>query len=221
MPARHRTGEIAGAFLGRKYFANQARPFWGWHDALTLNRKLLAPGQWGLDPAYALFTTLKLPSRVPFSLDYIYNPYLEGKTRPEPVAALPSTALAAVPRPSPGGERHPLSPPAEKPNYRLKDKNGQLEFRARVDGAIYLYVHGDQIEVEYLSGRPIDEIRYKFSQPLPPQELDDVKLDDIDGRGSARLLEWPNAGNQFTTKIRIVDDKPGAANYRFRLSWKR
>ncbi|MBI3696044.1 MAG: hypothetical protein HY238_14535 [Acidobacteria bacterium] len=228
---RAAASEIAGAFLGRKYFANQARPFWGWHDTLALNRKLLAPGQWGLDPAYAVSVTLKLPSGVPFSLDYIYNSYLQGKAGPETITALPpTTSFAAAPRSSPGGERHPLSPPAEKPNYRLKDHNGQLEFRARVDGAIYLYIHGDQIEVEYLSGRPIDEIRYKLSQPLPLQELNeplplqelnDVKLDDIEGRGTVRLLEWPNAGNQFTAKIRIVDDKPGASNYRFRLSLKR
>ena len=63
----------------------------------------------------------------------------------------------------PAGERHVLSPPADKPTYNLKSKHGQLEFRGRVDGTLYLYVRGDQIDVEYLSGRPMDEIRYRFS----------------------------------------------------------
>jgi hypothetical protein len=114
-----------------------------------------------------------------------------------------------------------LSPPAEKPNYKLKDKTGQLEFRARVDGTVYLLIHADQIAVEYLSGRPMDEIRYRFSQPLPAQDLEDVKLEVVEGRGSVRLLEWPNDGNRYTAKIRIQDDKAGAGTYRFKLAWKR
>ncbi len=46
--------------------------------------------------------------------------------------------------------------------------------------------HLDQIEVEYLSGRPMDEIRYRFSQPLPGVEMEEVRLDNVDGRGSVR-----------------------------------
>ena len=231
--------EIGGAFYGRKHSANQARPFWGWSDSVTLARRLLALGQWGLDPAYAVSVSFKFPSGAPFSLDYVYNPYLESSTRRDAVTAVPvqrkpdqngTTTLARLPaagaappkpRPSPGGERQLLSAPAEKPNYKLKDKHGQLEFRARVDGSVYLYIRGDQIEVEYMSGRPMDEIRYRFSQPLPAEELDEVKLEDVEGRGSVRLLEWPNGGNRFTAKIRMQDEKPGASSYRFRMVWKR
>lgn len=225
--------EIAAAFWGRKYAVNQARPFWGWYDSLALSRKLLSTGQWGLDPAYAVTVSLKFPSSPPFSLDYVYNPYLEVRARRDSITALPSpvkpegngtTALSRPPAPRAApaaGERHLLSPPAERPNYKLKDKSGHLEFRARVDGSIYLYVRSDQIEVEYVSGRPIDEIRYRFSQPLPGEELDEVKLEDVEGRGAVRLLEWPNAGNYFTAKIRIQDEKPGASSYKFRLQWKR
>ncbi len=226
--------EIPGAFVGRKYAPNQARPFWAWSDPVAVSRKLLAAGQWGLDPAYAVAVCFKYPAGSPLSLDYIHNPYLVSTARRESISALPTSLNSGGGRivadpgpripgvaPASGGERHVLSPPAEKPNYKLKDKHGQLEFRARVDGTVYLYVRGDQIEVEYLGGRPMDEIRYRFSQPLPAAEMEDVKLDDVEGRGSVRLLEWPNAGNQFTAKIRIIDDKPGAAVYKFRLGWKR
>jgi len=224
--------EIAVVFFGRKFGANKAKPFWGWHDVATTNRRLLATGQWGLDPAYAVSLNLKFPAGMPFSLDYLYNPYLEGAGRRGAITALPRSKSnqadgdgqngAATTNTTRGpGERHMLSPPAERPKYNLRSREGQLEFRGRVDGSLFLHIRGDQIEVEYLSGRPMDEIRYRFSQPLPGVEMDEVKLEDIEGRGSVRLLEWPNTGNQYTAKVRIQDEKGGAAPYRFKLVWKR
>jgi hypothetical protein len=217
--------EVGSAFFGRKYYPNKARPFWGWHDVIAMARRVLAPGQWGLDPAYAVASTLKLPQGVPFSLDYLYNPFLAGAGRRDAVTVLArpanqSNRVAAPATPGPGGERHVLSPPADRPRYNLRSKDGELEFRARIDGSVYLYVRGDRIEVEYLTGRPMDEIRYRFSQPLPAAEMEEVKLEDIDGRGSVRLIEWPNQGNQYTAKIRVQDDRSGASMYRFKLKWK-
>lgn len=67
---------VAGAFLSRKHAADMAKPFWGWHDNDTLKQKLLAKGQWGLDPAYAITRNLTLPG--PVSLRYVFNPYLSA-----------------------------------------------------------------------------------------------------------------------------------------------
>ena len=66
--------QIAGSFLGRTQSQNKAKPFWGWHDNRSRKKKVVATGQWGLDPAYAVSKNLKIPG--PFSLDYVYNPYL-------------------------------------------------------------------------------------------------------------------------------------------------
>ena len=71
-----RYARIAGSFRGQRYSANKAKPFWGWHDSRTRKRKLVATGQWGLDPAYALARSLELPQ--PFSLRYTFNPYLQA-----------------------------------------------------------------------------------------------------------------------------------------------
>lgn len=65
---------LAGAFLGRKHGRDMAKPFWGWHDNETKDKRLLATGQWALDPAYSVTRNLSLPE--PVSLQYIYNPYL-------------------------------------------------------------------------------------------------------------------------------------------------
>lgn len=65
---------IAGAFLGRKHGRDMAKPFWGWHDNETRDKRLLATGQWALDPAYAVTRNLTLPE--PVSLLYVFNPYL-------------------------------------------------------------------------------------------------------------------------------------------------
>ena len=67
---------LAGAFRGLRHGVDMAKPFWGWHDNETRDRKLLATGQWALDPAYAVTRNLTLPG--PVSLRYTFNPYLSG-----------------------------------------------------------------------------------------------------------------------------------------------
>ena len=76
---------IAGAFHGRMHGEDMAKPFWGWHDNETRDKKVLATGQWALDPAYAVTRNLTLPG--PVSLRYTFNPYLldpeSGSAAPE------------------------------------------------------------------------------------------------------------------------------------------
>ena len=62
------------SFLGRAKARNRAEPFWEWFDLST--RAVLARGQWGLDPAYSVSRTLHFPVEDPFSLDYVFNPFL-------------------------------------------------------------------------------------------------------------------------------------------------
>lgn len=66
--------EIPCSFLGRAKARNRAKPFWGWFDLGS--RAVLAIGQWGLDPAYAVSQTLRFPAGEPFSVDYVSNPFL-------------------------------------------------------------------------------------------------------------------------------------------------
>ncbi|MFN7920649.1 MAG: hypothetical protein U0Q16_11165 [Bryobacteraceae bacterium] len=67
---------IGGTFYGRKQSANKAKPFWGWHDNETKNKKILNVGQWGLDPAYGVQRNLTFPNGEAPATDYTFNPYL-------------------------------------------------------------------------------------------------------------------------------------------------
>ena len=106
-----------GSFLGRKFGSNKAKPFWGWHDRRTRKKKVLATGQWALDPAYAVSQNLKIPGR--FSLDYVFNPYLDIGKPPAPSRSrilskhLENIRLVEeIPRAdeSPGGETQAAGP---------------------------------------------------------------------------------------------------------------
>ncbi len=69
-----RYDSIAGAFRGRRHGVDKAKPFWAWHDNESREKGLVATGQWALDPAYSVSRNLNLPE--PFSLRYVFNPYL-------------------------------------------------------------------------------------------------------------------------------------------------
>jgi hypothetical protein len=89
--------QIPGAFYGRAKAVNKARPFWGWFDNRTLKAKAVSNGQWGLDPAYSVSQNLRMPQ--PFSLNYVFNPYL-GIGQPTP-GAISQAQPAETPAPAP------------------------------------------------------------------------------------------------------------------------
>jgi hypothetical protein len=68
--------EVAGAFAGKKFGEDKAKPFWGWHDTATQKGRILATGQWATDPAYAVSRDLTFPAGRDVSLEYVFNPYL-------------------------------------------------------------------------------------------------------------------------------------------------
>ncbi len=87
--------ELAGSFWGRTQSENKAKPFWGWHDNRSRKKDALATGQWGLDPAYGVSQNLRMPQ--PFSLDYVYNPYLGVGSPGSSAPSAPVTITAAEP----------------------------------------------------------------------------------------------------------------------------
>ncbi len=226
---RPRHTEIAGSFLGRRHGSNKAKPFWGWHDNRTRKRKVLATGQWGLDPAYAVSRNLRFPGR--FSVDYTYNPYL-GIGEPsvtDPVSTAvtttaPPRSRSADSQPSRQAAPQDLSglaslQPARGKGYDEGAQKGQLDLRMHVDGEVDVFVRAASVGYRALSGRPPRNDGSEFTQPLPRARFREFKLEKKDGRGKITLVEQPTEANEYTAKLKISDPKGGEDRYHARLTW--
>jgi hypothetical protein len=192
---RMQNNRLGGAFYGRKYGENKAKPFWGWHDTRTLKAKVLNRGQWGLDPAYAVSQNLRFPPDKPVSLEYTFNPYLEAGTAP--ASAPPPRARVTAPAAS----------------------EGSCEIEARVDGSAVVTVQGDQASWQELSGQPVGDTTLRCTAGLPPEGAQ-VEVEKRGGRGAVRLLESPSAENGFAARVQVDDPRGGADRYRIRIRWR-
>ena len=228
---RPRLAEIAGSFLGREHGSNKAKPFWGWHDNRTRKRKVLATGQWGLDPAYSVSQNLRFRGR--FSLDYTYNPYLgigepvatDLVSTPVTTATPPRTRVAGG-TPSRATQADSFSgltsfQPARGGAYDENSKKGQLDLRLHVDGDVDVFVRAASIGYRAVSGQPPRNDGSEYTQPLPRATFRQFKLEKKDGRGKITLVEPPSADNGYTAKVRISDPKGGEDRYHARLIWER
>lgn len=208
--------ELAGAFLGREKAKNKARPFWGWSDRRTKKKKVLAQGQWALDPAYAVSRNLKFPGS--FSLEYTHNPYLGIQGR--------STGSIS------GGDGGPRggdpAPPGRGGDFRMRraqrfhpnPNQGGMDIRLRVDGTIELTVDRDRLRYRVIDGgHPVDR-GSEYTDLIPSATFRHFKLSKQDGRGDVRLIERPTARNGYKARLRISDPKRGPDQYSLRLTWQ-
>jgi len=231
-----RISPIPGSFLGRKEASNKAKPFWGWNDNLTSKKKVLAVGQWGLDPAYAVSRNLQFPATEPFSLDYVFNPYLsidnsrlsavlssdrrvvEPKSSSQPTVPIEQAGKVELPSQSPSLAELPSY---RSKNYDTKSKEGTLNLRLQVDGSVKIYVQGDTIRYEIESGRAPREDGSDFTQPLPNTPIKSFNIKKKHGRGTVQVLEQPNKNNQYRASLQIDDPKGGEDRYWIEIKWKR
>jgi hypothetical protein len=217
-----REREISGSFYGRMHSSNKAKPFWAWHDSRTAKQRVLAPGQWALDPAYAVSRNLNMPQ--PFSLNYVFNPYLGIG---QPTANEISQAQPAGTAPSAGG----LSGlgalngavsefrPKQSRDYDPNSKRGQFDLRFYVDHTMELYVQSDVVRYRFEGQQPRDD-GSEYSQPIPRAVFGRFDLEQQDGRGEIILVERPSLENDYTAKLRISDTRGGDDRYHARLSWE-
>jgi hypothetical protein len=214
--------QIAGSFLGRMHGANKAKPFWGWHDNRTSKREVVAPGQWGLDPAYSVNQNLRMPQ--PFSLEYVFNPYLGiGRSAANVLTeAKPAGTVTPSSAPSSGGWMSgPMAEfrPKHSGDYNPNASRGQFDLRFHVDHTMVLYVQGDVVRYEFEGQQPRDD-GSEYSQPIPRAAFARFELEQKDGRGDITLLERPTPENDYTAKLTITDTRSGDDRFHARLIWE-
>ncbi len=199
-----KVSSVGGSFLGVKFGADKAKPFWGWHDMATQRRKILATGQWATDPAYAVSKNLTFPADKPVSLNYVYNPYLGIGDSPAPVvAAAPVTA-------PPSSFVSPATVSATSPAAIVATSfTGACELDIVVDGAAAVTFNGGP-KVETLAGSPVEE--RKVSCDGAPADGSSFEFEKREGRGKVRM-----AG---PGRLEIEDSSRGSALYRIVVRWK-
>lgn len=232
---------IGTTFWGRKESSNKAKPFWGWHDNNTLKNKILAVGQWALDPAYSVSRELTFPASMKFSLDYTHNPYLgigdanvtpAGSTLTQsPVVISPGTPAIGAPSTTetsqPASILPNLTPAASTPDPAPATpsipeiREGWIEVEAVVDGSAVFHFWGRDATPEVLSGQPIKDQKVQVNAPLPEAGSFSCALEKKSGRGEVKLVDQPSEANGFTANVRIDDPSKGAGKYVFRLKWTR
>ena len=213
--------QIPGAFLGRKMGVNKAKPFWGWKDQHTDRNKILAAGQWGLDPAYAGSRNLKFPP--PFSLEYVFNPFLgiggDLATEVGHPLSLEKAPISAVPRLFHGKFASTLRARPSQ-NYDSRAHKGQFDLRLRIDQEVNVEVQGTTIRYELIQGRRPSDAGSEYSQEIPRATLKQFKVDKKDGRGKVIVLENPSTHNGYSFRLRFLDPKGGDDRYHVQIRWQ-
>jgi hypothetical protein len=94
-----------------------------------------------------------------------------------------------------------------------------MVWSGRVDGSVRVAVEGHAAMSQALSGQPPQAERVEFLRGLPPLDNPNCTLERLQGRGSAKIVEYPSARNHFRLVFEIDDPPPGADTYEIELRW--
>jgi hypothetical protein len=94
-----------------------------------------------------------------------------------------------------------------------------FEWSGRVDGEVRLVMRGNDIWTQDVRGRQNRRSQSRIARPLPTQP-GQVRVQLLDGRGSADVIEQPSARNNYTAIVRIRDDGRRGDRYRIAAFWQ-
>jgi hypothetical protein len=97
---------------------------------------------------------------------------------------------------------------------------GQCDIRLRVDGQSEVSLHGDVVSVHTISGQDARDDGSACNQPLPERDIRGFAFQAKEGRGQARLVAPPSAGNDYRAMVRIDSTAVGAGRYHLLLTWE-
>ncbi len=158
-------------------------------------------------------------AHVPVSLEVVRG---RGEVRlvqqPDRTNAYRATVWIRDPQPGASEYAFVLSWPEEQPAPPLVTHPGG-RWEGRVDGRVRVRVEGDRAEVEVVSGAPVEGARYTAFRPLPAEDLPQLRVRRLRGRGRVQVIEYPSARNGYQLVFEIDDPQGGAADYQVEVGW--
>ncbi len=100
----------------------------------------------------------------------------------------------------------------------LAQDQPQMVWEGQVDGVIVLRVRSNRIDIEERQGLPVQRQRFRFFERLPDSRQT-VRLEVVEGRGHARILEQPRLENNYTLSVVVEDRQGGTAFYSLAFYW--
>jgi hypothetical protein len=95
----------------------------------------------------------------------------------------------------------------------------QMVWEGEVDGTVLLRFHGNRVDAEEERGLPVQRQRVRFYERLP-ERRQNVRMEVIEGRGRARIVEQPRPENNYTLAVRVEDREGGSSRYSLEFYWE-
>ncbi|MGB6947281.1 MAG: hypothetical protein WBE37_33085 [Bryobacteraceae bacterium] len=94
----------------------------------------------------------------------------------------------------------------------------QFIWQGQVDGTAILHLAGKRLAVQIQDGAPVEREKFHFSDALP-QTQQNIRIEELQGRGYVHVIDQPNIENHYTLAVAIEDRQPGSAFYSLALYW--
>jgi hypothetical protein len=94
-----------------------------------------------------------------------------------------------------------------------------MTWRGRVDDYVELNIQGNRVRSREREGSQTINEQVSFSNPLPRADVA-VSVRKRNGRGRVSVVQQPNQSNNYTTIVKIDDEKGGADDYEIEMEWR-
>ena len=99
-------------------------------------------------------------------------------------------------------------------------QGNNIVWRGDVDGTIEISLRHRSVRINVVSGRSVrrQHQNYRVQGFLPARPLT-VRLENVQGPGTVEVTQQPDEANNFTTVVRVTNNEPSRAEFRFTLAW--
>jgi hypothetical protein len=99
-------------------------------------------------------------------------------------------------------------------------QGNNIVWRGDVDGTIEISLRHRSVRINVVSGRSVrrQHQNYRVQGFLPARPLT-VRLENVQGPGTVEVTQQPDEANNFTAVVRVTNNEPSRAEFRFTLAW--